>query len=102
MQLFQHVAISKKILLKCFLCLILIAFRLNNQVHDGKLENSFLFRNFYNGGGVAIGDINNDGFADVMLTSNTGTNKLFLNTTDTSKSKVLQFKDISTTAGIIN
>ena len=73
----------------------------NNQVHDGKLENSFLFRNFYNGGGVAIGDINNDGFADVMLTSNTGANKLFLNISDTSKSKLLQFKDISTTAGII-
>ena len=73
----------------------------NNKVQDGKLENSFLFRNFYNGGGVAIGDINNDGLADVMLTSNTGANKLFLNITDTIKNKLLQFKDISIPAGII-
>src|SRR5436853_7872987 len=44
----------------------------NNKVEDGKLENSFYFRNFYNGGGVAIGDINNDGYPDVFLTSNMG------------------------------
>ena len=50
-----------------------------NDVKDGKLDNSFLFRNFYNGGGVAIGDINNDGLADVFLTSNMGNNKIFLN-----------------------
>jgi enediyne biosynthesis protein E4 len=50
-----------------------------NEVVDQELNNSFLFRNFYNGGGVGIGDLNNDGFADVMLTSNMGENKLFLN-----------------------
>jgi hypothetical protein len=67
----------------------------NNQVEDGKKENSFLFRNFYNGGGVAIGDINNDGLADVFLTSNTAANKLYLNKGN------FQFEDISTKAGII-
>jgi len=66
-----------------------------NQVEDGKKENSFLFRNFYNGGGVAIGDINNDGLADVFLTSNAGANKLYLNKGN------FQFEDISKKAGII-
>jgi len=64
-----------------------------NAVTDGKLENSFLFRNFYNGGGVAIGDVNNDGKADIFLTSNLGENKLYINKGD------FQFDDVTVKAG---
>jgi enediyne biosynthesis protein E4 len=66
-----------------------------NTVIDDSLENGFLFRNFYNGTGVAIGDINNDSLPDVFLTSNTSANKLFLNKGN------FKFQDISDQAGII-
>lgn len=67
----------------------------NNKVVDDSLENGFLFRNFYNGNGVALGDINNDGLADIFFTSNTGSNKLYLNKGN------FKFQDISVSAGII-
>src|SRR5262245_1815783 len=66
----------------------------NNRVIDDSLENSFYFRNYYNGGGVAIGDINNDGLCDVLLTSNMGENKLYLNKGN------LKFEDITPRSGL--
>lgn len=65
-----------------------------NDVKNGANMNIFKYRNFYNGGGVAIGDINNDGLADVFFTSNLGDNKLYLNKGN------LKFEDISKKAGI--
>ncbi|MDX2303828.1 MAG: VCBS repeat-containing protein [Microscillaceae bacterium] len=54
----------------------------------------FRYRNYYNGGGVAIGDINNDSLPDIYLTSNLHKNKLYLNLGN------MKFKDISKEAGV--
>ena len=57
--------------------------------------NVYRYRNFYNGGGVAIGDVNQDGLPDVFLTGNQTPNQLYRNEGD------FQFRDISKEAGIM-
>jgi len=66
----------------------------SNNIKNTQDFNIFSYRNFYNGGGVGIGDINNDGLADICFTANMGSNKLYLNKGNFS------FEDITKKAGI--
>ena len=61
--------------------------------------NIYKYRNFYNGGGVGIGDVNNDGLMDIYFTGNMIPNRLYLNK-GSNASGVFQFEDITEKAGV--
>ncbi|TLU98873.1 VCBS repeat-containing protein [Dyadobacter luticola] len=65
-----------------------------NKIKDREDINIFNYRNFYNGGGVAIGDVNNDGLPDIYFTANMGENKLYINKGN------WKFEDVTAKAGV--
>ena len=68
--------------------------RFENRVTDTRDLNVFTYRNFYNGGGVALGDLNGDGLPEILLTSNEGENRLYLNGGN------YRFRDVTEEAGL--
>jgi len=63
--------------------------KFSNDINETESLNVLSYEYFYNGGGVAVGDINNDGLQDILFTSNMGENKLYLNLGH------MKFKDIT-------
>ena len=68
--------------------------RFANQIADDGDLNVFTYRNFYNGGGVAIGDLTGDGLPELVLTANQGGPRLYLN------EGRFRFRDVTRAAGV--
>ncbi|OLC03455.1 MAG: hypothetical protein AUH45_06095 [Gemmatimonadetes bacterium 13_1_40CM_69_22] len=70
--------------------------RFENRLTATRDLNVFTYRNFYNGGGVALGDLTGDGLPEIVLTSNLGGPRLYLN------EGKFRFRDVTEQAGLRN
>ncbi len=69
-------------------------FQFENALIENNRINILNYLYYYNGSGVGIGDLNNDGLPDIYMASSVGKNKLFLNKGD------LNFEDITQQANV--
>src|SRR6266702_1622775 len=65
-----------------------------NRLPDDTAFSILDYMYYYDGGGVAVGDVNNDGLPDLYFTSNLGSNRLYLNKGN------YRFEDITERAGV--
>ncbi|MEX2154012.1 MAG: VCBS repeat-containing protein [Gemmatimonadaceae bacterium] len=68
--------------------------RFENRLNETNERNVFTYRNYYNGGGVAIGDLTGDGLPEIVLTSNESGPRLYLN------GGTFRFRDVTNEAGL--
>ncbi|WP_057937542.1 VCBS repeat-containing protein [Algoriphagus resistens] len=68
--------------------------KFTNEVKESVTLGILYYLYFYNGGGVAVGDINNDDLPDIYFTGNQVQNRLFLNKGN------MEFEDITSNAGV--
>ena len=66
----------------------------SNQLKENEYANVLTYQYFYNGGGVSVGDVNNDGKPDVYFSGNMSANRLFLNKGN------MKFEDITDKAKV--
>jgi hypothetical protein len=70
-----------------------------NSLSENDSINVFDFDYMYNGGGVAVGDLNNDGLPDLFFTGNSVSCRLYLNK-GSKGTEPLQFQDVTAAAGL--
>src|SRR5258706_5251877 len=95
MVLVSHVLYSQKTHLFERVPPALSGVNFKNTLEESPSANVLTYEYFYNGGGVAIGDINNDGLEDIYFSANMKPNALYLNLCN------FKFKEITASAGVL-